>query len=68
MRIRVSQKFSLFKNASAAYKNESRRAKNSYFNSLKSVWSNPDIPARKKFSLLQKLTNSTKKQCDSTTI
>ena len=60
MKIRVSQKFSLFKNASAAYKNESRRAKNSYFNSLKSVWSNPDIPARKKFSLLQKLTNSTK--------
>ena len=41
------------------YKNESRRAKNRYFNSLKSVWANPNIPARKKFAILQKLTNNT---------
>ena len=60
MSIRVSQKYSLFKKASNIYRNENRRAKNRYFNSLKSVFSNPDVPARKKFAILQKLTNSSK--------
>ena len=60
MSIRVTQKYEKFRNASKNYKNESRRAKNRYFNSLKSVWANPNIPARKKFAILQKLTNSSK--------
>ena len=60
MSIRVSQKYEKFREASKNYKNESRRAKNRYFDSLKSVWANPNIPARKKFAILQKLTNSSK--------
>ena len=60
MQIRVSQSYEKFKLASKNYKHESRRAKNSYFNSLKSVWSNPNISSKKKFSLLQKLSNSSK--------
>ena len=60
MQIRVSQTYEKFRQASKTYKNESRRAKNSYFNSLKSVWSNPGISAKKKFDLLKKLTNTSK--------
>ena len=60
MSIRVSQKYEKFKQASKNYKNESRRAKNRYFDSLKSVWANPNIPQRKKFQILQKLSKSLK--------
>ena len=60
MQIRVSQNYEKFKQASKNYKYESRRAKNSYFNSLKSVWCNPNISSKKKFLLLQKLSNSKK--------
>ena len=61
MQIRVSQSYEKFKLASKNYKHESRRAKNSYFNSLKSVWSNPNISSKKKFSLLQKTVKFIKK-------
>ena len=63
MQVRVSQSYEKFKNASKSYKFQSRRAKNSYFNSLKGIWSNPGIPAKKKFSLLQKLTKTAKSNC-----
>ena len=60
MRIRVSHKNELFKQASKNYKKASRAEKNRYFSNLKNVWSNPQIPARKKFGILQKLTKCSK--------
>ena len=60
MQIRVSQSYDKFRQASKDFKYQSRRAKNSYFNSLKSVFSNPNISSRKKFSIIQKLSNSSK--------
>ena len=60
MRIRVSRSYDSFRQASKNHKTQSRRAKNSYFNSLKSVFGNPNISSKKKFSLLQKLSNSSK--------
>ena len=53
-------RFSLFKQASKNYKKASRAEKNRYFSNLKNVWSNPQIPARKKFGILQKLTKCSK--------
>ena len=41
MKIRVANKYSSFQKSSKEYKNESRRAKNEYFNSLSNVWKNP---------------------------
>ena len=60
MKIRVANKYSSFQKSSKEYKNESRRAKNEYFNSLSNVWKNPKISAKKKFSLLQKLSRTSK--------
>ena len=57
---RVSQKYQKFRDASKSYKTASRREKNRYFNGLKSVWSNPNIPPRKKFSILKKLSKTEK--------
>ena len=58
MPTRVSLKYQSFREASKNYKNESRREKNRYFNSLKNVWTNPNIPARKKFIILSKTEKS----------
>ena len=60
MKIRVANEYSSFQKSSKEYKNESRRAKNEYFNSLSNVWKNPKISAKKKFSLLQKLSRTSK--------
>ena len=60
MRIRVSRKNESFKQASKNYKNASRAEKNRYFSNLKNVWSNPQIPTRKKFQILLKLTKTQK--------
>ena len=60
MKIRVANKYSSFQKSSKEYKNESRRAKNEYYNSLSNVWKNPKISAKKKFSLLQKLSRTSK--------
>ena len=42
------------------YKYESRRAKNQYFQNLKNILSNSKIPEKKKFSLLKKLSKTSK--------
>lgn len=57
---RVSLNFQKFRTASDEYKKVTRREKNRYLHTLKSVWSNPDIPTRKKFSILKKLSKSEK--------
>ena len=63
MTFKVEQKYEKFKQTSNVYKNESRRAKNQYFNSLKNIWGNPTIPSRKKFAILQKISKTTKNSC-----
>ena len=60
MNIRVVHKHGLFKDASNDYKKVSRAEKNKYFSTLKNIWNNPKITSRKKFSILKKLTKSTK--------
>ena len=60
MGVRVSQKDQLFKQASKNYKKASRAEKNRYFSNLKNVWSNPQIPTKKKFGILLKLTKCNK--------
>ena len=60
MAARVSQSYLKFREASNSYKKQSRRSKNVYFNSLKNVWCNASISAKKKFDILKKLTRTTK--------
>ena len=49
-----------FRQSSKQYKYESRRAKNQYFQNLKNILSNSKIPEKKKFSLLKKLSKTSK--------
>ena len=60
MAIRVVHKNKLFKDASKNYRSQSRAEKNKYFQTLKSVWNDPKISSRKKFSILKKLTKTQK--------
>ena len=60
MAIRVIHKNKLFKDASKNYRSQSRAEKNKYFQTLKSVWNDPKISSRKKFSILKKLTKTQK--------
>ena len=45
------------------YKKQAKKAKRNYFRTLKGTMENPDVSARKKFGMLERLTNTGKNAC-----
>ena len=57
---KIKKLFDKYKEKKKDFEYTARKSKQTYFNGLKKILSNPDVPSKKKFTMLNRLTNTGK--------